>query len=43
MATAAEALRAGADYVVVGRALLEARSPARAFDALAAEVAVAFD
>jgi orotidine-5'-phosphate decarboxylase len=35
VATAADAVRAGADYVVVGRAVLQARSPARAIDLLA--------
>jgi len=39
VATAAEAIRAGADYVVVGRAVYAAASPSRAFDQLAAEVA----
>ena len=38
VATAAEAIRAGADYVVVGRAVISARSPVRALDALAREV-----
>jgi orotidine-5'-phosphate decarboxylase len=38
-ATAAEAVRAGANYVVVGRIILEARSPQRALDALAASIA----
>lgn len=41
VATAREAIRAGADYVVVGRAIYESRSPARTFDALAAEVGAA--
>ena len=39
VATAAEAIRAGADYVVVGRAVYAASSPSHAFDQLAAEVA----
>jgi len=39
VATAAEAIRAGADYVVVGRAVYAAASPKRAFDQIAAEVA----
>ena len=39
VATAAEAIGAGADYVVVGRAVYAAASPVRAFDQLAAEVA----
>jgi orotidine-5'-phosphate decarboxylase len=39
VATAAEALRAGADYVVVGRAIYAAPSPVAAFDRIAAEVA----
>jgi len=43
VATAAEAVRAGADYVVVGRAVLEARSPARALDQLAEEISAALD
>ena len=38
VATAAEAIRAGADYIVVGRAVLEARSPARALEQLAREI-----
>jgi len=37
-ATAADAIGAGADYLVVGRAVLEARSPARALAALAQEI-----
>jgi orotidine-5'-phosphate decarboxylase len=41
VATAADAIRAGADYVVVGRAILESRSPARALDTLAAELSAA--
>jgi orotidine-5'-phosphate decarboxylase len=41
VATAADAVRAGADYVVVGRAILESRSPARALDALAEELSTA--
>jgi len=39
VATAGEAMRAGASYVVVGRAVIESRAPARAFDALAEELA----
>lgn len=42
-ATAAGAIRGGADYVVVGRAILESRSPLRALYALAAEVSAALD
>lgn len=42
-ATAAEAVRAGADYVVVGRAILESRSPLRALYTLAAEVSAVLD
>lgn len=38
VATAAAAIRAGADFVVVGRAILSAPSPARALAALAREV-----
>ncbi|MGH9804075.1 MAG: orotidine 5'-phosphate decarboxylase / HUMPS family protein, partial [Candidatus Acidiferrales bacterium] len=38
VATAAEAVRAGADYVVVGRAVLEAGSPARALETIAKEI-----
>jgi len=38
VATAAEAVRAGADYVVVGRAVLEASSPSDALEALAEEI-----
>lgn len=41
VATAADAIRAGADYVVVGRAILESLSPARALDALAEELSAA--
>jgi orotidine-5'-phosphate decarboxylase len=37
--TAADSIRAGADYVVAGRTVYAASSPARAFDQLAAEVA----
>lgn len=36
--TAAAAIRAGADFVVVGRAITQARSPARALDLVAQEV-----
>lgn len=39
VATAAQAVRAGASYVVVGRAVIESRTPARAFDLLAEELA----
>lgn len=39
VATAADAIRAGADFVVVGRAVLGARSPMRALEALAEEIA----
>jgi len=38
VATAAEAVRAGANYVVVGRAILKARSPARALEQMAEEL-----
>ena len=38
VATAAEAVRAGANYVIVGRAVLEARSPARALEQMAEEI-----
>ncbi|MFQ5777721.1 MAG: orotidine-5'-phosphate decarboxylase [Terriglobia bacterium] len=41
VATAAEAICAGADYVVVGRAVIAARSPARALDTLARELRAA--
>ncbi len=41
VATAADSIRAGADYVVVGRAVYGALSPARAFDQLVWEVAAA--
>jgi orotidine-5'-phosphate decarboxylase len=41
VATAADSIRAGADKVVVGRAVYAALSPARAFDQLAWEVAAA--
>jgi orotidine-5'-phosphate decarboxylase len=41
VATAADAVRAGADYVVVGRAVLAAPSPARALDAIAESIAAA--
>jgi orotidine-5'-phosphate decarboxylase len=43
VATAADAIRAGADYVVVGRAVVQARSPAIALDQLAEEIATALD
>ena len=43
VATAAEAIRAGADYVVVGRAITGARSPARALQAMADSIAAALD
>jgi orotidine-5'-phosphate decarboxylase len=43
VATAADAIRAGADYVVVGRAILEARSPVAALEQLAEEIATALD
>ena len=43
VATAAAAIRSGADYVVVGRAILQARSPARALDLLAEEITAALD
>ena len=41
VATAADAIRAGADKVVVGRAVYGALSPVRAFDQLAWEIAAA--
>ncbi|MBI4466902.1 MAG: orotidine-5'-phosphate decarboxylase [Acidobacteria bacterium] len=43
VATTADSIRAGANYVVVGRAIVEAHSPARAFDALAEELSAAVD
>ena len=39
VATAAEAIRAGADYVVIGRAVTQAPDPQRAFDDLALSIA----
>lgn len=41
VATAADAVRAGADYIVVGRAVLEAPSSARAVEQLAREISAA--
>ncbi len=41
VATAAEAIGAGADYIVVGRAVYAAASPSRSFDHLTWEVAAA--
>ncbi|MCI0403767.1 MAG: orotidine-5'-phosphate decarboxylase, partial [Acidobacteria bacterium] len=41
VATAGEAIRAGADYVVVGRAVYAASSPTKAFDRIATEIGVA--
>lgn len=41
VATATAAIRAGATYVVVGRAIIESHSPARAFDTLARELSPA--
>lgn len=41
VATAAQAIRAGADYVVVGRAILGSPAPARALDTLAEELSAA--
>ncbi len=38
VATAAEAVGAGVDYVVVGRAILQARSPVRALEEMAEEI-----
>lgn len=43
VATAADAVRAGADYVVVGRAVLAADSPVRALDQLAAEISAVLE
>jgi orotidine-5'-phosphate decarboxylase len=37
-ATPAEAIRAGADYIVVGRPILQAPDPARAADSIVAEI-----
>jgi len=37
-ATPAEAIRAGADFIVVGRPILQAPDPAKAADAIAAEI-----
>jgi orotidine-5'-phosphate decarboxylase len=42
-ATPAEAIRAGADFLVVGRAILDAEDPARAADAIVAEIGGAFE
>lgn len=39
VATAAEAIRAGADYIVVGRAITSAPSPGKALDAMAESIA----
>jgi len=41
VATPAEAIRAGADYIVVGRPITEARDPVRAAEAVLAEIASA--
>ena len=41
MATPADAVAAGADYLVVGRPVTQARDPVAALDALRAEVAAA--
>lgn len=41
VATAAEAVRAGANFLVVGRAVLQASSPVAALDALAKEIVTA--
>jgi orotidine-5'-phosphate decarboxylase len=41
VATAADAIRAGADYVVVGRVVLDTSSPARALDQIADSIAAA--
>lgn len=41
VATPAAAIRAGADYLVVGRPITEARSPERAAEAILAEIALA--
>jgi orotidine-5'-phosphate decarboxylase len=43
VATAADAIRAGADFVVVGRAVLQARSPTRAVERLAEEISAALE
>jgi orotidine-5'-phosphate decarboxylase len=37
-ATPAEAIRAGADFIVVGRPILQAPDPAKAADAIVAEI-----
>ena len=39
--TAAEAVRAGADYIVVGRPILEDENPARAAEGIISEIAAA--
>jgi len=43
VATVAQAVYAGADYLVVGRAIIASRAPARAFDQLAEELAAALE
>jgi orotidine-5'-phosphate decarboxylase len=43
VATVAQAIYAGADYLVVGRAIIDSRAPTRAFDQLAEELASALD
>ena len=43
VATVAQAVYAGADYLVVGRAIIDSRAPTRAFDALAEELAAALE
>ena len=43
VATAAEAIRAGADYIVVGRAITAATSPAAALEKMAASIASILD
>ena len=40
-ATPGEAIRAGADYLVVGRPILEAKNPCAAVDAILAEMTAA--
>jgi orotidine-5'-phosphate decarboxylase len=40
--TAAEAIAAGADYIVVGRPILEAKDPARAAQAMIGEMTATF-
>jgi orotidine-5'-phosphate decarboxylase len=39
--TATDAIRAGADYIVVGRPILEDENPARAAERIISEIAAA--